>query len=316
MALKDKEEITPKPEPKPEEVKAEVKETPKIDEPKGDKGGTTPDILKRIEGKSPEEIAQIIVEQEKMIGDQSAIIGTQKKDLEHYETQQTQTPQVNPQGTQFPNPYAPPAPNPYGGGHDPYGGYQGYQPQPYNPYPNTGMFNPYGQPQQEQPPTFNYENPAESVQTLVRQELEKEKRARQAEEMQKYSFELRNSFEEGKTKAYKTNPKLYDGIKEQVEAGIIEGVKRGMFHPSDLRNDETWDMAAKLARLKRNEFSYLQPQAPEPVPAPHTETPGSMKEETELPIELSTGEQIFQASLPKEAKLTDEEIREIKKGGK
>jgi len=308
MALKDKVETTPKPEPAPEKVVEAATETPK-EEPTKDKGGTTPEPADRWAGKSQDELLQIVRDQDAMIGKQSTVIDTQKKDLEHYETQ-TQTPQVNPQGTQFPNPYAPPA-NPYGGGNDPYGGYGGYAPQQHNPYPNVG-FNPYGQPQQEQPVPFNYENPTESVQTLVRRELERERQARQAEETQKYSFELRNSFDEGRGKAYKSNPKLYDGIKEQVESGIIQGVKRGMFHPSDLRNEETWDMAAKLARLQRNEFSYLQPTSPEPVPAPHTEVPASMKEETEILVELNPQEQATKAAFG----LTDEEARDIKKGGK
>lgn len=310
MALKQNKELTPEPEPtevveKPtEEVKAE--EAPKAETPtKEDKGGTTPDILKRVEGKSPEELTKIIAEQEKMIGQQSTVINTQKEDLGRYETQQPQTPQYQQPG-QFPNPY-----NPYGAPQDQSMGYPGYQPgyqQPQPFFPQPGMPQ-WGQPQPEQ---FNYENPMESINKAVEQRLAMAEQKRQQDEIRKYSFEMKNAYDEGKYKAFKSNPKLFKGIEQSVEGGIMAGVQRGVFTTADLRREDTWEMAGKLARLQRNEFSYLQPEQQPAISAPHSETPAGIKEETMIPVTLTPEEQAWKRMTG----LTDEDVQVIKKGAK
>ena len=308
MALKQLKELTPEPpEPKAEPIdikeekpKEEAKEAPETGKDKG----TTPEPEDRWAGKSLDELRQIVREQDSMIGKQSTVIDTQKKDLEYYEKQvtQAQTPQYSPQN-QFQNPSTPQA-NPYGIPRDPSMGYGGYA--QYNPYP--GMV-----PQQEPPLQFNYENPLESVQTAVQRELARERQERQQQEQARYAMELRDAYQEGRHKAYKSNPDLFKGIERDVEGGMMAMVQRGLFYPSDLRREDVWEDAGKLARLRRNEFGYLKPKEQPTMAPPHTEVPASMKEEAETELELSEVERAQQKIFG----LTDEEVREeFKRSGR
>jgi len=303
MALKDsKEKLSEpvEPEPKSETIKTSVKE-PKAEETpeaEGDKKGTPPEIPEQYQGKSPEELAQVLLEKEKMIGEQSQQIGTLRKDLEYHE-QTPQAPQVPPQGPQIP----------YGQGYDPYGGYQGYQPQ--SPYPQ-GPMNPYGQPQVPQAPSVDFTNPDESIGQKIQWHLNQERQRQQQEERVRYGQEMKGAYDEGKYKAFKENPRLFKGVEREVEAGIMAGVQRGVFSPADLRREDTWEMAGKLARLQRDEIGYLKPETPPTMTPPHSETPATMTEETPVPVDLTPAEQAWKNMTG----VTDEEVQEIKKGGK
>jgi len=297
--VKKTEGTPPEPEPTKE---GQVKETPEVEK---DKEGTPSAIPEQYQGKTPEELAQILQEKERYIGDLSREKGELRKDLELYEQQsQTQTPQGFPQGPQFPTPQVPGTP------YDPYGGYQGYQPQqPYNPYP--GM-NPWGMPQPQGPPQINYEDLDGSIEKKIQWHRQQEEQKRQQSDKAQYQFDMSNAYQEGRQRAYKSNPKLFKGIEKEVESGILEGIKRGMFYPSDLRNEETFVMAGRLARFRRNEFDYIKPETPPAMTPTHTEVPGTMKEEEMVPVELTPREQVWQ----KMTGLTDEEVKDVKKGGK
>lgn len=295
MTLKQDKEPTPQPEPK-EVVEQPQKEAKAKEAPVTDKGGTTPEPAERWAGKSPEELLQIVREQDSMIGKQSTTIDTQKKDLEYYEQQisQPKTPQY-PQGQQFPTPYGQQTYDPYG-----------------QPLPQQYGMPPWGQPQQEPPVQFNYENPMESVQTAVQRELQRADQKRQVEEARKYAYEAREGFEEGKNRARKSNPKLYEGIEKEVEGAIQGFYQQGFLRPSDMRREDTWETAAQVIRLKRGELNYLRPQSPSPMTPPHSETPASMTEETRVPIDL-TGEH---KDIADTFGLTEEEIEDsVKKRG-
>jgi len=141
-----------------------------------------------------------------------------------------------------------------------------------------------------QPPQFNYENPMESVQSVVRGELDRERQVRAHEDRQKYAQEAQSNFEDGKSRAYKSNPKLYKGIENFVENGIKMLYQRGALYKEDLRNEETWNNAARLVRLQRSEFGYLQPDTSQTMTPTHTEVPGTMTEEEVVPAELTPQE--------------------------
>lgn len=301
MTLKQDKEPTPKPEPK-EVVTEPTKEVKAKEAPETGKGkeGTTPEPADRWTGKSAEELLNIVREQDSMIGKQSTTIDTQKKDLEYYEQQvsQAQTPRY-PQTPQFPNPYGQQTFDPYG--------------NPIAPPPSPYGIPLRGQPQQEPVPSLNwYEDPAGSTQALVRKELAQAEQKRMVEERMRYSQEMKSAYEEGKYRAVKGNSKLFRGIEREVEGGIMAGVQRGVFSPADLRREDTWEMAARLARLQRNEFSYLQPESPAPMASPHSEIPASMTEETRVPIDL-TGEH---KTIAETFGLTEEEIEDsVKRRG-
>jgi hypothetical protein len=133
------------------------------------------------------------------------------------------------------------------------------------------------QSEQEKSVDWNYENPVPSVQEVVRRELQKEREAQQKAQAEYTQARANSLYAEGRRTSMMQNPKMYEGIERDVENAVSESYRRGIIGVDDLRNTETWNMAAKLIHLKNEDYSRLQPSEVKPVGSTETELPTPAK---------------------------------------
>lgn len=112
-------------------------------------------------------------------------------------------------------------------------------------------------PQEE--PTWDYENPIASVRKIWQTENQREKEERERAEKKRQATEAQHSYVEGQRMALRSNPKLFDGIEKAAGDLVYQSYMNGIVAPWQLRDPETWEMAARLIHLKNSNFDALKP---------------------------------------------------------
>lgn len=126
------------------------------------------------------------------------------------------------------------------------------------------------------PVDIDYTNPTPGITEIVQRELQKD-RVKQQKDSADYRQNLANAnYLEGKT-AMAENPKLYDGIESVVEQAVAQAYQQGYITAEDLNKKKTWDNAAKLVWLDKNDFTRLQEATVKPVTSTETELPTPAK---------------------------------------
>jgi len=150
----------------------------------------------------------------------------------------------------------------------------------YQQQPSYTGIDPYGQPIPQEPAKprkqFNYEDPYGSMEEYL---AEREKRQQQqAHVAARYNAteEGKLSFQEGRQKAFRLDPDLYKGIEREVEQRIFNAyaplAQGGMSVKQYVGNPDVWRQTAANVRLQSGEFE-LVPKKTRPMKATPTETP-------------------------------------------
>lgn len=126
------------------------------------------------------------------------------------------------------------------------------------------MVQPTQQPE-EQKPTWDFQEPIESVEKIVDQRLNARERVAQQYNVQRVREEAQANYAEGRSMSMKRNPELYKGIEREVEDAVYEGFQRGHAKLNDLKSPDAWDIVAKMIHLRDNRIERLQPAAVQPV---------------------------------------------------
>jgi len=166
------------------------------------------------------------------------------------------------------------------------------------------------EPPRKEPVKFNYDNPEDSVRNVVRQELDAEAEERGRVESSRQDYEARLNYEAGWREASAKNPRLYQGIENEVKSALYNTYRGGLVHPSQLRDGRTWERVAQNIRLEREEYDYIVPVKKEPMSKPSTEKPSPTRvqdEKLEDTIELSEADRSEAAKW----NLSDDEARKI-----
>ena len=147
-----------------------------------------------------------------------------------------------------------------------------------------------GQPAHPQQPTyqppderrFDYEKPVTSVYGLVDErlqaELNRREEARQQYERGLNSERIQSNYVRGREKVFSRKDPLYEGIEPQVENLVQQTFMGGKMPIEDLKEEETWEIAAQIIRLKRKEFDKLTKPKTQPVSAPFGEVSAQVKD--------------------------------------
>lgn len=103
-------------------------------------------------------------------------------------------------------------------------------------------------------------------------------------DQQRNAIDAQNAFLAGHREAMKERPELFKD-KEQEVGKLVEGFYRGSqgsqnpVTPDQLRNTDTWFAAAKLLDFQKTGFKDTPQTTVNPVDAPSTETPSSVKKQ-------------------------------------
>jgi hypothetical protein len=129
---------------------------------------------------------------------------------------------------------------------------------------------------------FDYERPVSSVYGLVNErlqaELDSREAARQRYEQQMNAERAQVAYAKGRDKVFSRKDPLYEGIEPQVENLVQQTYMGGKMSIEDLKDDDTWETAAQIIRLKRKEFDKLSRPKTQPVSAPFGEVSAQVKD--------------------------------------
>lgn len=215
---------------------------------------TAPDAELKAEdkwtGKSPEELVSMLKNQETMISKQGNDIGDLRNEITRSREEQRLALEQDRRQREY-------AQQPY------------YPPQ-----------QPSYQPPDEK--RFDYERPVTSVNTLVSERLQAELDAREATRQQyeqKMNMErAMTAYAKGRDKVFSRKDPLYEGIEPAVENLVQQTFMGGKMPIEDLRDEETWETAAQIIRLKRKEYDKLTKPKTQPVSAPFGEVSAQVKD--------------------------------------
>ena len=135
------------------------------------------------------------------------------------------------------------------------------------------------EPLKEIVPKWDYEKPAESAVDIVDARMAKWEENRTIATRKEQATEAQSAYTEGQRLATRNSPDMFDGIEKEVNALVYASYMKGIIHPRDLRNPETWDTAAQLVHLQNKNFDKLK-SAITPVKATSTEEPARAKSDT------------------------------------
>ena len=214
---------------------------------------TAPDATPKAEdkwtGKSPEELVSMLKNQETMISKQGNDIGDLRNEIVRSREEQRLALEQDRRQREYVQPqYFPQQPS--------------YQP-----------------PDEKQ---FDYERPVTSVNTLVDRRLQAELDNREAVRQQyeqKMNWERAvSSYAKGRDKVFSKKDSLYEGIEPAVENLVQQTFMGGKMSIEDLRDEETWETAAQIIRLKRKEYEKVVKPKTQPVSAPFGEVSAQVKD--------------------------------------
>jgi len=228
----------------------------------------------KYRGKSPEELASILQEQEKLMGRQAKELGDLRKQVEQFQSMMAQfAPQI-------------------GIGQPPMGqmgfGIQPGVPDQFGQIPYYGG----GVDGAELPPD---EIPTvQDVDKLVEMKIQQREAERMAWEEQRRVMEASMYLNTGRENAIKRNPKLYEGIDQQVATTIYNSFLSGAITPLQLADPQTWEKTALMVRAAMGEYDlskYVNQPSPPPASIPYTERPQTVKPSEEKSSATLTEEQ-------------------------
>jgi len=219
--------------------------------------------LGKYEGKTAEELQEILGEQEKAMGKLSEKVDQFKGDMDYWRTRSDsmdRDKQLYGQTT-----------------------------------PQT-----VAQPTQQatvQAPQFNWEKPVESVSGVVDQRLAEERKIYAQDQINRVVDEGKVAFNVGFDAAMRSNPRLFEGKEFQREiADFMMGyyapfAQKGIPVAHYLNNPKVWIKAAQSKRLDRDEYDKIQPERIDPVSPTGTQIPDQAKPQSpeEKPVDLSPG---------------------------
>lgn len=210
---------------------------------------TEPKIEDKWTGKSPEELVSMLKNQEAMISKQGNDIGDLRNEITRSRDEQRLALEQDQRQRQYAQPYYPPQQPSY-------------------------------QPPDEK--RFDYEKPVSSVYGLVNERLQAELDSREAIRQQydqKMNWERAiASYAKGRDKVFSRKDPLYEGIEPAVENLVQQTFMGGKMPIEDLRDEETWETAAQIIRLKRKEYDKVSKPKIQPVGAPFGETSAQVKD--------------------------------------
>ena len=253
----------------------------------------------KYRGKSPEELAAILQEQEKFVGEQARQIGELKKQLEQFQGFMAQL-YSQPMGQGYPQP--------------------GFGVQPGQPgqFGQTPFQPQFGQQQPDLPPPDEIATVQDAYK--VAQAIYEQKEAeRRAMEEQRRAMEAQMYLTTGRQNALKSNPKLYEGIDQQVTATIYNSFLEGRITPLQLADPKTWETTAVMVRAGMGEYDlskyYTQPSPP-PASIPYSERPQTVKPSEEKPVtQLTEDQKMFVKMAGFNPEEFAKELAEEKEGG-
>lgn len=214
---------------------------------------TAPDTEPKAEdkwtGKSPEELVSMLKNQESMISKQGNDIGELRNEITRSREEQRLALEQDRRLREM----------------------QGVPQHPAQP--------PYQPPDERQ---FDYERPVTSVNRLfderIQSEFEKREATRRQYEQQMNSERIQSAYVRGRDRVFSKKDPLYEGIEPQVENLVQQTFMGGKMPIEDLKEEETWETAAQIIRLKRKEFDKLTKPKTQPVSAPFGEVSAQVKD--------------------------------------
>lgn len=123
-------------------------------------------------------------------------------------------------------------------------------------------------------------NPGKATAKIIESYFERDKRERERERAEQYVNTARQSYEQGKAEAMKSNPNLYRGIEADLSREVFNTVQSSLRsgQPIDagaLRDPRYWEAAAVAMRIMKGEnVAKYYSTAHSPMAPVHQETPG------------------------------------------
>lgn len=209
-------------------------------------------IPKEYEGKTPEELIQVLKDKETELGRRSTEIGTLRDDRDRYRQDAEDQRRTAELIVQQPQPQTP-------AGHDPYG-------RPLAPVTP------------QEPRQFQYENADAEVRRIIQEEGTKNQRQVIQAAVKTAWEEGAKAFPVGRNAAIQKYPELLRGIEREVEDEVknfyAPQAKQGIFVHQFVADPNTWKIAAENVRVRRGEYEIAPRKGP-PVKSTPTETPTS-----------------------------------------
>lgn len=248
------------------------------------------------EGKSPDELIDIIAKQKRDYGKQSTDVGDMRKRLEALEK---------------------PADDP-----EPLDREPGYDFNPPQADPNYGFDprampgpSPAPQPQDDPKKDWDYEKPVDSTRNIVRDELTMFQQASMIRDFNKNKARAKIAFDTGGA-VLKKHKNLFGGIEREVKNAVygyyFPMVMQGAEVDHFMRDEQAWITAAQNIRLRRGEYDRLKvTKTPKPMAHSRTETPGGVRRKGgKRAVSLNYGDDDLRKMM-KEYKLTKAEAEDI-----
>jgi hypothetical protein len=260
-------------------------------EPKPETEPETFEIPDELKGKSQEDLAKMVLETKKKLGEQGDNLGNKVKDLEAAIERNRQDAE------------------------DRQRAYDMYN----QPQVNYGV-DPYGRTLQPEPQTsrqFQYEDADSEVRRIIQEEDAKKQQQFQVGAVQQAQNEGKYAFQQGRQEAYRSNPDLFKGIEREVEQRVFQTyapyAQKGVSVKEFVGNPDIWNKVAYNVHLDNQDFDRITPRKQPPVQATQTETPTPARTaltETRMTTEMDWNDPETQALLRGYGK-TPEEAREI-----
>jgi hypothetical protein len=210
---------------------------------------TEPKAEDKWTGKSPDELVSMLKNQETMISKQGNDIGDLRNEIVRSREEQRLALEQDRRQREYVQPQ--------------------YTPQ---------------QPRYEPPDEkrFDYEKPVTSVYGLVNErlqyELDNREAVRQQYEQKMNMERAMSAYAKGRDKVFARKDPLYEGIEPAVENLVQQTFMGGKMPIEDLRDEETWETAAQIIRLKRKEYDKVSRPKTQPVSAPFGEVSAQVKD--------------------------------------
>jgi hypothetical protein len=125
---------------------------------------------------------------------------------------------------------------------------------------------------------FDYEKPVSSVRQVFQSEWEAREAARQRYEQQMNMERAQTAYVRGRDRVFSRKDPLYEGIESKVESLVQQTYMGGKMSVDDLKDEETWETAAQIIRVRNKEFDKLIRPKTQPVSAPFGEVSAQTKD--------------------------------------
>lgn len=121
------------------------------------------------------------------------------------------------------------------------------------------------------------QNPIQATVRIVQQALERDKAERERKEREQYLNTARNNYDVGRREATRRNPRIFNGIENEVANEVFRAFEKGAVNSEALANPEFWEASAAMLRIAKGDWDLARYRNTQPVSPAYTETPSPQR---------------------------------------